>query len=468
MGFKFSPVSEPAAKRDHFTNIDGPLGQNSNGNENNGGDGPGQMTHFTTQDKLNIFRLPVAWQYLVNNQLGGTLDATNFGSYDKLVQACLRTSAHCIIDIHNYARWNGNIIGQTGGPSISDFSGLWKQLATKYATESKVVMGLMNEPHDLPSLNSWAGAVQAAVTAIRGVGASSQMILLPGNGYTGASTFVSGGSAAALAGVTNPDGSTTNLIFDVHQYLDSDYSGTHASCVTNGISTAFQPLANWLKSANRQALLSETGGGSSDQSCITNVCAALDFLNDNSDVFLGYVGWAAGSFQISYVLSLVPTGNLDVPLMTECFAGKFGGGAGTGNDTTTPPSSPAPVSSAAAGGTASPSSSAGSSPPAALPPASGPSLSVPLPVPLNTGTVVSGAAAPTGTGYLTLAGSGPGSAGPAGWRWTGQQSTEKQQGGSESGSGTCNNHGGNANQKIRKRRGRARKVRFAYEEGMDE
>lgn len=63
----------------------------------------------------------------------------------------------------------------------------------------------------VPSLNSWAGAVQAAVTAIRGAGASSQMILLPGNGYTGASTFVSGGSAAALAGVTNPDGSTTNL-----------------------------------------------------------------------------------------------------------------------------------------------------------------------------------------------------------------------------------------------------------------
>ena len=113
-----------------------------------GGDGPGQMNHFTTNDKFNIFRLPVAWQFLVNDQLGGTLDATNLGQYDLLVQACLTTGAHCIIDIHNYARWNGGIIGAAGGPTNDDFAGLWKQLATKYASDSRVVMGLMNEPHD--------------------------------------------------------------------------------------------------------------------------------------------------------------------------------------------------------------------------------------------------------------------------------------------------------------------------------
>ena len=113
-----------------------------------GGDGPGQMAHFTKNDGLNIFRLPVGWQYLVNNKLGGTLDPTNFGAYDKLVQACLQTGAHCVIDIHNYARWNGQIIGTSGGPASSDFSGLWSQLATKYAANTNVVMGLMNEPHD--------------------------------------------------------------------------------------------------------------------------------------------------------------------------------------------------------------------------------------------------------------------------------------------------------------------------------
>lgn len=49
------------------------------------------MQHFVRDDGLNIFRLPVGWQFLVNNNLGGTLDATYFSTYDKLVQSCLGT-----------------------------------------------------------------------------------------------------------------------------------------------------------------------------------------------------------------------------------------------------------------------------------------------------------------------------------------------------------------------------------------
>lgn len=62
------------------------------------------------------------------------------------------------------------------------------------------------------------------MTAIRTKGATSQMILLPGNNYMAADSFVSSGSADALHKVTNLDGSTTNLIMDVHKYLDSDNS----------------------------------------------------------------------------------------------------------------------------------------------------------------------------------------------------------------------------------------------------
>lgn len=62
-------------------------------------DGIGQMQHFVNDDGLNIFRLPVSWQYLVNGVLGGTLDATNWGRYDQLVQGCLNTGASCVIDV---------------------------------------------------------------------------------------------------------------------------------------------------------------------------------------------------------------------------------------------------------------------------------------------------------------------------------------------------------------------------------
>lgn len=102
-------------------------------------------------------------------------------------------------------------------------------------------------------------------------------VLLPGTGYTSAESFVSSGSGAALAAVTNLDGSTTNLVFDVHKYLDSDNSGTHSECVTNNIDDAFEPLATWLRSEGRQALNTETGGGNV-ASCETYLCQQIAYL----------------------------------------------------------------------------------------------------------------------------------------------------------------------------------------------
>lgn len=225
-----------------------------------GGDGPGQMQHWTSLAKpLNMFRLPISWQFLVNNQVGATLDATNLGKYDQLVQACLKTGAHCMIDIHNFARFNNAIIGQ-GGPADDAFVSLWTQLATKYAAQENMVFELMNEPHDL-DVNLWAATCQKVVAAIRGAGATSQMILLPGTNFDSAATLVSSGSAAALMNITNPDGTTDNLLLDIHKYLDEDNSGTHKTCTTNNVD-AFTTVADFLRQAGRKGFVSESGASS--------------------------------------------------------------------------------------------------------------------------------------------------------------------------------------------------------------
>jgi len=270
-----------------------------------GPDGLGQMTHFVKDDGFNMFRLPVGWQYLTNNAESGTLNSTTFGIYNTLVTDCLNLGAYCIIDIHNYARFNGAIVGQ-GGPADSVLAALWSSIATQYKSQSKVIFGIMNEPHDLPNVTTWATTVQASVTAIRNAGATSQYILLPGNDWTSAATIWSDGSGAALLNVKNVDGTKTNLIFDVHKYSDSDNSGTSATCVTNNIATAFGPLADWLRSNGRQAINSEFGGGN-NAGCVTYIQQQLAYLNTNSDVYLGWTGWAAGAFDPSYVLSMVPT-----------------------------------------------------------------------------------------------------------------------------------------------------------------
>ncbi|KAH6718264.1 glycoside hydrolase superfamily [Leptodontidium sp. MPI-SDFR-AT-0119] len=268
-------------------------------------DALGQMQHFANDDDMNVFRLPVSWQFLVNNKFGGTLDSNNFGKYDQLMQACLGLGTFCAIDFHNFARFNGQIIGQSSG-AVTDaqFADIWSQLATKYKNNDKVIFGLMNEPHDL-DVPTWANTVQAAVTAIRNAGASSQMILLPGTDFASAGKFVSSGSGDALIKVTNPDGSIDGLILDLHKYLDINNSGTHAECTTDNVD-AFAIAADFLRQHDRKALVSETGAASTD-SCFTDFCAQNKFLNDNSDVFLGYIAWSAGAFSTSYLLSLTPS-----------------------------------------------------------------------------------------------------------------------------------------------------------------
>ncbi|KAJ0301607.1 hypothetical protein COL5a_005619 [Colletotrichum fioriniae] len=301
-----------------------------------------------------MFRLPVGWQFLVNNQVGGQLNAANLGKYDQVMQKCLATGAHCMLDIHNFARWNGGIIGQ-GGPTDDQFVSLWTQLATKYKDNANVVFELMNEPHDL-DVKLWAATCQKVVTAIRGAGAASQMILLPGTNFNSAEFLVSSGSAEALAAITNPDGTTDNLIIDVHKYLDEDNSGTHKPCTTDNVES-FRTVAEFLRAKGRKGLVSETGA-SSDASCFTSFCAQNTFINQNSDVFIGLVGWAAGSFSTDYVLSLTPkkSGNTytDNNLMKQCVLDTW---ANTEQNVSTPATPPVASSSSAGAAASQPAAS---------------------------------------------------------------------------------------------------------------
>ncbi|KAJ9133672.1 Endoglucanase VIII [Pleurostoma richardsiae] len=284
-----------------------------------GGDGAGQMKHFVEDDKMNMFRIPVPWQFLVSEP-GATIDSGNFSKYDQIVQACLSTGAYCMIDVHNFARYDGGIIGQ-GGPTDDQFADLWSQLATHYADEETVVFEVVNEPHDL-DINLWAQTCQAVINAIRKAGAKTQMILLPGTNFASAGTVATDGSGDALLALTNPDGSTDNLLLDIHKYLDINNSGTHEECTTNN-TEAFRTVAAYLRKAGRKGIVSETGASSdATKQCMVDFCAQNEVIFDNSDVLVGFVAWGAGSFKTDYVLSLTPsTSNgeyVDNDVMKQC------------------------------------------------------------------------------------------------------------------------------------------------------
>jgi endoglucanase len=243
-------------------------GMDTNGNANLPGVTPptqgqgsynayGQLWHFYNNDGFNVFRIPVSWQYLINsNTASSTLDNGHFANYDGLVTSCtqLGPGVKCIVDIHNYARFQGGIIGQ-GGPSTAMFAQLWANIASKYADQYNVMFDLMNEPHDL-DMGTWVNTVQEVVNSIRNtVGNNNHVILLPGTGWMSASAF-NNGQSTPLVNVRNPDGSTTNLVFNIHGYYDYDYSGTHTDC-SNDQTGSWAPFACWLRQNGRQAMLTE-------------------------------------------------------------------------------------------------------------------------------------------------------------------------------------------------------------------
>ncbi|KAI0346528.1 glycoside hydrolase [Trametopsis cervina] len=262
-----------------------------------------QYTHFTAQ-RVNIYRVP--WQ-LITPTLGGPIDPVFFSRLNSTVHAALSSGPNVwvIIDVHNYARWNGAIIAQ-GGPTNDQFVSLWTQLAGKFYNEPRVIFGIMNEPHDLVSVSTWADTLQQVVNGIRNYGAPNYL-LLPGSSWSSAEAFPTE-AGPLLVNITDPTGDHSKIIFDVHKYLDVDNSGQHAECVTNNVAVLTN-LVNFLRAnGNRQAILSETGGGNTD-SCKTLFQEELRYVRDSFPVLAGYTVWSAGAFDTTYVTTVTPFAN---------------------------------------------------------------------------------------------------------------------------------------------------------------
>ncbi|KAF7799321.1 hypothetical protein EIP86_010553 [Pleurotus ostreatoroseus] len=174
-----------------------------------------QYSHFTAEG-ANLYRIPFAWQ-LMTPTLGGQIDPNFFSRYDATVQAALNSgpNVHVIVDLHNYARWNGAIIAQ-GGPTDAQFQSIWTQLAQKYGSNSRIIFGIMNEPHDIPSISTWVNSVQGVVNAVRAAG-SQNFLLLPGSSWASAQAFPTE-AGPLLVKVTDPLGGTSKLLFDGMDY----------------------------------------------------------------------------------------------------------------------------------------------------------------------------------------------------------------------------------------------------------
>lgn len=161
---------------------------------------------------------------------------------------------------------------------------------------------------------------QAAIDGIRAAGATTQYIFVEGNAYTGAWSWTD--TNDNMKGLTDEQ---DKIVYEMHQYLDSDSSGTSETCVSSTIGKErLESATQWLKTNNKKAFLGEFAGGVNSD-CETAVKGMLSYMSENSDVWLGAEWWAAGPWWGTYMYSLEPTDgpaySTYLPILEEYFVG---------------------------------------------------------------------------------------------------------------------------------------------------
>jgi endoglucanase len=98
-----------------------------------------------------------------------------------------------------------------------------------------------------------------------------------------------------------------HFAFEIHQYLDSDYSGTHETCQApeTGPRTLVR-VTEWLRERGKHGFLGEFGAAA-NEGCLAALEHLLRFLEENRDVWIGWTYWAAGPWWGAYPLSVQPS-----------------------------------------------------------------------------------------------------------------------------------------------------------------
>lgn len=277
-----------------------------------GASGPVKGTHylFMTPAELDVllnagmraFRVLFAWEAIQPTEYATIATLTgNFKTYrDELyaVVSYLRSKgAKVLLDIHGdvdagFATYRGFKVGSTtsSGQKVEDLlANLWGQLAGTFKSDTGIMYGVTNEPHDIAPA-AWFACGQKVINAIRATGSVSK-IVMPGVDWTGASSWMAHNAAAW--NLTDPV--SGGLAVQVHLYLDADGGGGGTDIVSSNI--AVQRLTDvvaWARAKTLEVWIAEIGFSASNPIAAQTWATTLAYYRANMDVFGGFLWWAAG------------------------------------------------------------------------------------------------------------------------------------------------------------------------------
>jgi endoglucanase len=256
---------------------------------------------------LMTFRIPVLSERLLGPSRDGRRQPTrDWLELMRLIDHAARRRAHVIVDLHQFGRMPSGLIGRDA-QATADFVDAWAEIARRLKDRPNVIFGLMNEPHE-QSAAEWLPAANAAIAKIRAAGAR-QLILAPGSYWTGAHSWTNTDNAEKMLGLVDP---LRNVVYELHQYLDSDSSGTKPSVVAGVGAVSLTAFTAWARAHAAQGFLAEFGFAGTPEA-LAEGKALVQYMSANRDVWRGWTYWAAGPWWGDYMFSVEPGKSGDRP-----------------------------------------------------------------------------------------------------------------------------------------------------------
>jgi endoglucanase len=253
---------------------------------------------------MNIIRLPFAWERL-QPVMNGPLDQNYLSLIDNVVNYAASKGMTVDLDLHNYGLYYGNPVGGASVPN-SAFANLWSQVAQHYASTPNVMFDLMNEPYEQTG-QQWVQSANAAIAAIRGTGAS-QEILVGGVNYENGEAWTTS-SDVFMSGIVDPK---MNFAYEVHQYINV-WNGPITSVVSPTFGAdSLQAVTQWAQANGARLFLGEFGAVNSVAS-LAATTNELNYIAQNTNVWQGATEWGGGPWWGNYAYSTEPVNGSPSP-----------------------------------------------------------------------------------------------------------------------------------------------------------
>ncbi|MBA2710373.1 MAG: cellulase family glycosylhydrolase [Tatlockia sp.] len=291
---------------------------------------------------VNTVRVPVSWGFLQLEGPGkGGINLAYYNNYLRpLLQTLTKAQVNTIVDLHAYMRYSKfgeqySGCAPNGGPCpdgtlITDenaYKSIWGQLAKLIQNDPQIdqkfmMFDLMNEPVDVP--NDKVFTIQASLINMLQEQKFDGYLLVEGNNWTGLHSWAkqwTGSDNQVYSNATlftrenfNKQGinDLSKVVINVHQYLDSNFSGTADTCQQDLSKFNLQEFTDYLSINKFQAMVTEFGTGRDASSCKAPLTAFMHYLEDNSAKgkdygFIGWTIWSAGHGWGTYNLRVQPS-----------------------------------------------------------------------------------------------------------------------------------------------------------------